>query len=107
MNKDLRKNFGTRIKELRTKKKLTQFQLAEKVGIDAKHLSHIETGRSFPKETLIENFASELDIEIPELFNFSYIKSSNEIITEIINLLNNLPEQDLQKIYKIITAYLK
>ena len=45
--------IGDRIKELRTKNKLTQFELAEAVGIDAKHLSHIETGRSFPKAILI------------------------------------------------------
>lgn len=50
---NLKKDFGKRIKELRCKKGITQYQLAELVGIDPKHISHIETGRSFPKADLI------------------------------------------------------
>ena len=54
---NIKKDFGLRIKELRNKKRITQYQLAELVGIDPKHMSHIETGRSFPKADLIEKFA--------------------------------------------------
>jgi len=51
----LKKDFGKRLKEIRTKRGLTQFKLAEIVEIDAKHMSLIETRRSFPKADLIEN----------------------------------------------------
>ena len=50
---NIKKDFGQRIKELRNKKGITQYQLAEMTGIDPKHMSHIETGRSFPKADLI------------------------------------------------------
>lgn len=39
---NIKKDFGQRIKELRNKKGITQYQLAEMVGIDPKHMSHIE-----------------------------------------------------------------
>ena len=48
----IKKDFGWRIKGLRTKKGITQYQLAELSGIDPKHMSHIETGRSFPKKQI-------------------------------------------------------
>lgn len=37
----LKKDFGLRLKELRNKKGITQYQLAELVDIDPKHISHI------------------------------------------------------------------
>ncbi len=59
----LKKDFGKRLKEIRQKRGFTQFQLAEMAEIDAKHMSHIETGRSFPKADLIEKFANILNVE--------------------------------------------
>ena len=104
---NLRKLFGKRLKEVRTKANITQAALAEKTGIDAKHISCIETGHSFPKADLIEKFSQELNIDIPELFNLTYIKPKNEIINDINALINTAPESDLRRIYKIITAYFK
>ena len=52
---NLKKDFGKRLKELRTQKGITQYQLAEMSGIDPKHMSHIETGRSFPKADLMKD----------------------------------------------------
>lgn len=39
--------LGKRIREYRLKHGLTQFQLAEKLGIDDKHLSRIELGKKY------------------------------------------------------------
>ncbi len=45
---DINKNIllGKKIKEIKKKRGLTQDFLAEKVGIDAKHLSRIECGKT-------------------------------------------------------------
>ena len=59
---DLKKDFGLRLKELRTKKGITQYQLAEMVGVDPKHMSHIETGRSSKTK-----FRAELEINLISL----------------------------------------
>ena len=102
---DLKKTFGKRIKELRNKKKMTQFELAESVQIDEKHLSHIETGRSFPKANLIEKIAEVLDVDLNSLFDFPVEKSREEILNIIIQKLYKMDEKELQKIHKLICLY--
>lgn len=102
----IKKDFGQRIKELRNKKGITQYQLAEMVGIDPKHMSHIETGRSFPKADLIEKFANALEIEYPELFNTQHLEDREIIFKKLINYLKNASDSELQVIYKLISGYL-
>lgn len=99
---NIKKDFGLRIKELRNKKGITQYQLAELVGIDPKHMSHIETGRSFPKADLIEKFANALNIEYQEFFQTEHLNSKDFIIKKITTIINALPEKEVQFIYKII-----
>jgi len=45
---DHAKLFGRRLKILRKARNLNQAELAEKVGIETKYLSNIETGRRSP-----------------------------------------------------------
>jgi len=40
--------LGSRIKEIRKLRRLSQEELSEKINIDPKHLSRIEVGRGFP-----------------------------------------------------------
>ena len=98
----LKKDFGKRLKEIRQKSGLTQFQLAEKAEIDAKHMSHIETGRSFPKADLIEKFANILNVEYNTFFNIKHMKSREEIISEIKFLLDNTDDKKLGLVYRLI-----
>lgn len=104
---DLKKLFGNRIKELRSKKRMTQFELAEAVGIDSKHLSHIETGRSFPKALLIEKLADKLDINIDSFFEFQVLMEREKLMELIIKDLYQLSDKDLSKIYKILNILFK
>lgn len=103
---NIKKEFGLRIKEVRNKKGITQYQLAELVGIDPKHMSHIETGRSFPKADLIEKFAKALDIEYTELFNTEHLQERKVILNKINHYLENATDKDLKIIYKIISGYM-
>ena len=102
----LKKDFGKRLKEIRQKRGFTQFQLAEKAEIDAKHMSHIETGRSFPKADLIEKFAKILNVEYNTFFNITRHKSREEIIAEINSLLDNTGDEKLGIIYRVISDIL-
>ena len=40
--------IGQKIREFRKKKKLSQAELAEKVGLSDKHIGRIEAGKYFP-----------------------------------------------------------
>ena len=101
---NIKKDFGLRLKELRSKKGITQYQLAELSGIDPKHISHIETGRSFPKADLIEKFAIALGIEYTVFFKTEHLQSREIIINKINNILEKSDDKNLQNIYKVILS---
>lgn len=102
---NIKKDFGQRIKELRNKKGITQYQLAEMTGIDPKHMSHIETGRSFPKADLIEKLANALDIEYTQLFQTEHLQDRDVLLDKINDNLTKVSDKDLQIIYKLIAVY--
>jgi len=68
--RDLRSQFGTRIKGLRLAGKFTQEQLAEKVGISVDFLSLIERGLNAPSFDNIESLARALKRPVFDLFHF-------------------------------------
>ncbi|MDN5216494.1 helix-turn-helix transcriptional regulator [Fulvivirgaceae bacterium BMA12] len=67
-DKDIKKQFGKRIRELRLAKNLTQLDLSVIINTDNKHLSHIELGHVDVKLTTIHRLADALEIDIRELF---------------------------------------
>ena len=52
---------------LRKRQNLTQKQLAEKLGIDATQLSHIESGRRTPNPQLLQKIAEALNCKVDTL----------------------------------------
>jgi transcriptional regulator with XRE-family HTH domain len=65
-----KKLVGARIKELRRQAGLTQEKLAERVGLDSRHLSRLEVGRHFPSLQSLERIASALNVQLVEFFQF-------------------------------------
>ena len=68
---------GTAIKELREKKKMTQLQLAEKLGVSDKTVSKWETGKGYPDITLLEPIAEAFSVSVTELISGNTIYNSN------------------------------
>ena len=64
-NKAIAKIIGAKIKQLRISQGLTQEQLSEKMRIDNKHLSRIETGVSLPNIILTN--------QLINFFNFNLL----------------------------------
>ena len=61
--------YKNKIKEYRTKRGLTLKEVAEKCGISAGYLCHLEKGkRDNPSIEVMENIAKVLDKTIPEVF---------------------------------------
>ncbi len=67
---DTRKLVGARIKELRRQAGLTQEKLAERVDLDARHLSRLEVGRHYPSLNSLERIANALNASLVEFFQF-------------------------------------
>lgn len=98
--------FGRKIKEYRKRKNLTQAGLAELVNVDDKHISCIESGKSFPSPDLIERLSIALKVEPKELFEFYYLQDKTDLKKDIILMLENLNETELKLAHKYIRTFL-
>ncbi len=61
--------IGSFIAELRKQKKMTQKELAKKLGVTDKAISRWETGRGYPDIEILPDLANVLSISINELLN--------------------------------------
>lgn len=99
---ELKIQFGKRIKELREKNKYSQEQLAEKINMEARHISRIETGNSFTTIENIDKLAKALNVTMSELFNFQHKQNRTIIEKDLINFIKIAETSELEQIYKII-----
>lgn len=82
-------NLGNKIKQLRKSLGLTQEQLAEKVGIDDKHLSKIENGLHLPTYKTIEKLSSALKTDLMAFeMKSCTAESPNPIYLKTLKILN-------------------
>ena len=68
---------GVAIKELREKNRMTQLQLAEKLGVSDKTVSKWETGKGYPDITLLEPIADAFSVSVAELLSGTTVFNSN------------------------------
>ena len=101
------KAFGTRIKELREKKKLTQERLAELIEMDSRSLSRIETGISFTTIDKLKKLAKALDVTVQDLFSVDDQQDKQKLILEMNRLLKTAEIEDVRLAYKIIFSILR
>jgi transcriptional regulator with XRE-family HTH domain len=62
--------FGRRLKLLREQHKMTQLQLAIRIGLTNDEISNIERGLHSPRFETIEKLAQELHVPVWQLFYF-------------------------------------
>ncbi len=105
--KNIKTLLGLRIREIRKQNKLTQEQLAEKIGIEIPSLSNIENGKNYPNSETIEKIAMGLNVQIFELFIFEHLKEpdKNKMLEEINSILSK--NTKLLKTIHTITISLK
>ncbi len=99
--------LGLRIRELRRRAGLTQEQLAELLGIDQKHMSRIELGKSYPSLDRLERIANTVNIPLSDLFKFGHLKSESDIRKQVAEMVAQLGEKDLKRLYRILEALLE
>ena len=83
--------IGKFIAELRKEKKLTQGQLAEKLGVTDRAISKWENGRGMPDLSLLKPLCEELKITINELLSGERLNKKNyqdRLEENIINTIN-------------------
>ena len=68
---------GATIKQLRENRKLTQADLAEKIGVSSKTVSKWETAKGLPDISLLQPLSQALGISVIELMNGQPIVNGN------------------------------
>ena len=68
---------GTTIRELREKNRMTQQQLADRLGVSDKTVSKWETAKGYPDITLLEPIAEVFRISVAELITGNPIHNAN------------------------------
>ena len=69
-NKKLLKDLGQRIREARTKQKISQAQLGFECGVHGEYIGRLERGLQSPTITILYAIAKTLDIKLADLVTF-------------------------------------
>ena len=94
--------LGKRIKELRKQKGYTQDYLAEKLKIEPRQLSKLETGKHYPSFETIIALLETFDITFEELISFEHLNSANDIRKTLLKDIENIDDSKIQYVYKIL-----
>ena len=107
IKKNLKKNFGAFIRELRIESGIGQRELASKIGIAASYLNDIEKEkRTAPKQEVIKKLSKLLKININDLNDLAGISKGNvapdineyiENNPRIISLIRSIKENNLNE----------
>lgn len=68
---------GTTIKQLRESRKMTQAELAARIGVSGKAVSKWETAKGLPDISLLQPLAQALGVSVIELMNGEHIINKN------------------------------
>ena len=103
--------ISERIKELRRQKKLTQTELAQKVGLTYIQIGRYETGKSAPSADILQKMADALDTTSDYLMNGSSDEKVSAQLTdkellEQFKAVEKLDQEDKHLIKTFIDAFL-
>ncbi len=101
-DKEIAKIIGAKIKQLRNSQGLTQEQLSEKMRIDSKHLSRIETGISLPNIILTSQLINFFNFNFLDLIENSAvckIEQPDNIQIQSLNILNSAQSKQEKACY--------
>lgn len=90
------KKTGEFITRLRKEMKMTQEQLAEKLGVSNRSISRWENGNSMPDLALLQILAEELDVTVTEILNGERLEK-NDSRSEGIDLILEFSKQENER----------
>ena len=95
--------LGRRIRSLRTAKGWTQQELGDHAEVNYKFIGEIERGQQNPSLNILAKLAAALSVDLSDLFRFEQeISDRKEIQKRISQILQNIPDEELKRIFMII-----
>lgn len=104
MDEGLAVALGSRIRQLRRKRKYTQEALADIVGTSQSHLGKIERGEVQVGTESLQKIADALVVDIAHFFQGRKALSREALLQKTIAMLDNSSDRDLYLIYKIVDS---
>ena len=101
-----KKILGEKFKKYRKYKNLTQFQLAERVGLNEKQISRIEAGLNHPTFMTFAKLIDVLDINIAEFLIENEVKT-NKMQDDLIKIIKNSSDFELKIYFDVIKSMKK
>ncbi len=104
-------NFGDNLKEARTKKGISQSQLAELMGIHPAHISRYERNQTVPSIDVVKKFADLLEVTTDMLVYGGEDEKAKDKITdnELLTMFSKaqaLSEEDRKCVKSFLKAFL-
>ena len=99
--------IGSRIKEARKNAKLTQDQLAEKLGISVAYMSQIETGKATINLNRLAQLSVLLQTEISYFLTGTTTGANNYLTEEFNTLLSQCTPEQMNLAYRITREIMK
>src|SRR6266567_1638098 len=96
--------LGERIRELRKTKGLTQEKFAELIGVEQKHVSRLELGKSFPPLDRLETISQVLDVPLKDIFDFVHLADQKTRSEGVEALLEQLDDESQKIAYRIFVG---
>lgn len=97
--------IGSKIKELRRNRRLSQEELADIINVNFRTIQRIETGRNVPSLETLSKLAQAFEINIRDFFNFEYLKDRKEIIGSVNEILNKMDDEKLRTFYRAVYCF--
>lgn len=99
---NLKESFAENLKRIRKQRGLTQEELAELVNVAPRHISFIETAKSFPSSDLLERLSHALNTNYADFFTYEKEISREETIKYITEIIKKFDNKKLKYIYKMV-----
>ena len=99
--------MGDRVKDLRKKKRLTQEQFAEKIGVSVQYVSEIERGISMPSMQVFVKILEVLDASADYLLRDMVSSGNLYGDKQIATKLERLAPNQRRTLMAIIDAYIE
>lgn len=93
--------IGQRIKEVRMDKHLTQEYLANITGVNASHISNIETSKVKVSLTLLVQICNALGVTIDYLLENEYHNPTSVIEKELLNTIKDMKKEKQETLLRI------
>lgn len=104
-------NIGKFIVELRKEKNMTQQELADKLCVTDRAISHWENGRRLPDISLLKLLSEEFEVSITEILNghkmsIKELENQKDLIDKLIDYENFKESEYLSKQGRLVPLYI-